>query len=294
MRVNTIMIFNQSVTNINSHYEKIFKLNEQVSSGKRINRPSDDSLDSGKVLGYRNLLGSIEQYKKNIDRGVALLRNTESALAGAEEVFIDAKVLAEQMATGTYTAEQRDMLSTQAEHFFERLLVLGNTSVTDRYLFSGYKTDTAPFARDDYYNISYHGDNNQIKFEIQQNTQVTINTTGQKIFIDGTNTFDVLRDLRNALINDDQDAVGEVLEGIDNALNQIIRERAIAGAALHQMESSKNILEEFGLQTEELLSNTEDTDVVDAFSKLQMREIAFEATLQSTSMVTGLSLVNFV
>jgi flagellar hook-associated protein 3 FlgL len=288
------MIFNQSVTNINKHYEKIYKLNEQVSSGKRINRPSDDSLDSGKVLDYRNMLSSIDQYTKNVNRGIALLRNTESALAGAEQIFIDAKVLAEQMATGTYTAEQRDMLSVQAEHFFGRLMVVGNTKVTDRYIFSGYKTDTKTFTRDDYYNISYHGDNNQIQFEIQQNTKVTVNSTGQKVFIDGTNTFDVLRDLRNALKDNDQEAVGEVLERINDALNQIVRERAIVGVALHEMESSKNILVDFGLQTVELLSNTEDTDIIDVLSKLKMREIAFGATLQSTSMVTGLSLVNFL
>jgi flagellar hook-associated protein 3 FlgL len=143
-------------------------------------------------------------------------------------------------------------------------------------------------------NISYHGDNNQIQFEIQQNTKVTVNSTGQKVFLDGTNTFDVLGDLRNALKDNDQEAVGEVLERINDALNQIVRERAIVGVALHEMESSKNILVDFGLQTEELLSNTEDTDIIDVLSKLKMREIAFGATLQSTSMVTGLSLVNFL
>ncbi|GAF88486.1 unnamed protein product, partial [marine sediment metagenome] len=273
---------------------KIYKLNEQISSGKRINRPSDDSLDSGKVLDYRNMLSSIDQYKKNVDRGIALLRNTESALAGAEQIFIEAKVVAEQMATGTYSDEQRDMLAAQAEHFFEGLMVVGNTKVGDRYIFSGYKTDTKPFTRDEYYNISYHGDNNQIKFEIQQGTHVSINITGQNVFIDGTNSFEVLKDLRNALKNNDLEAIGEALNVIDDALKQIVRERAIVGIALHAMESSKNILEEFGLQTVELLSNTEDADIVDAFSKLQMREIAFEATLLSTSMITGLSLVNFL
>ena len=115
MRVTSLMIFNNSALNVNDHYGELFKLNEQVSSGKRINRPSDDPVDVGKVSSYKTLLDSINQYSRNIDRGVSLMRTTESALASIEEVLIEAKVLAEQMATGTYSEEQREMLSLQTD-----------------------------------------------------------------------------------------------------------------------------------------------------------------------------------
>jgi len=294
MRVTTGMIFSQSTININKQYEQLYKYDEYVSSGKRINRPSDDPIDMGRVLGYRTLSSSLAQYQKNIDNGMTLLRYTETALADAEQVFIDAKVLAEQMATGTYTEEERDMLAVQAEQLYDHLLQVANTKVVDRHIFSGYKTDTLPFTRDAGYNVEYHGDSRQIRLAIYQETEVAANITGQQAFMDDKNTFDVLRDLRNALRQNDQAAVGELLPEISDAMSQIVRVRAFVGTAVKEMEASKMMVQDFGAQTTELLSNTEDVDIVDAVGKLAERQIAYEAALKSTSLIMNLSLINFM
>ncbi len=294
MRITNRMMFDQQILNINKRYEDMFELNEKVATGKRVNRPSDDPVDAGKILGYRSLISSIEQYERNIDTGSTWLKYTESALGEAEKVFIEAKTLAEQMATGTYSQEQRDMLSSQAEQLYDQLVQIANTKVVDRYIFSGFKTDTQPFERDSDFNISYSGDNNDIKITIQQNVDVTINSTGQSAFLDDKNVFNVLRDLRDALDANDQDRVGELLPEIDEAMNKIITERAYVGTSLHQMEAAEKLLQEYGFSTEELLSETEDTDLVEAVTELTAQEMAFEATLQSTSMVTRLTLVNFL
>jgi len=294
MRVTNLMIFNQSTWHINRQYEEYFKLNEAVSSGKRVNRPSDDPVSMGMILNYRSLSESIEQYKSNIERGVTLLTYTESALADAETVITDAKVLAEQMATGTYNDENRESLSVLAEELYDQLLQIGNLKVTDRYIFSGYKTDTAPFSRDENYNIAYHGDNGKIQFASNQNSKVTVNITGQEAFLDGTNVFDVLRDLRDDLAVDNQAGVQEALPRLDEAMNQIVRERARVGTTIDQMETSKFMLEELGFQTENILSVTEDADIVETVSRLTTQETAFQATLKSTALVSGLTLINFI
>ncbi|MFC1591861.1 flagellar hook-associated protein FlgL [Thermodesulfobacteriota bacterium] len=294
MRVSSTMIFNQSVYNLNQRQETFFDLNEKVSTGKRVNRPSDDPIDAGRILGYRTLLDSIAQYQRNIDNGVTWLTYTESSLGDAERVFNDAKVLAEQMATGSYTAEQRDMLVGQAEQLFEHLMQVGNTKVVDRYIFSGFKTDSQTFTRDNNFNVQYHGDNSKIKITVKQNVNFAVNTTGQRAFLDGKNLFNILRDLRNALETNDQEAIGDILPEIDEALTQLSKERAAVGTSMNEMEATKFILEEFSLATEALLSTTEDTDMIEAVTDLSTHEVAFEAALKSTSLITSLSLVNYV
>ncbi len=288
------MIYNQSIADINSRFEKFYNLHEVVSSGKRVNRPSDDPVDSGKILGYRSLISSIEQFQRNIDNGITMLRYTESSLSAADQIMKDAKVLSEQMATGSYSEEQRDMLVVQAEQLYDQLMKAGNTKIMDRYIFSGFKTDTKPFTRDNDYNISYHGDTGSIRVAVQQNVEVTVNTTGQQAFIDGTNCFDILKDLRKALSENDQAEIGVILERIDDAMNDISKERARVGTSLKEMESSKMILEEMNLGTTELLSNTEDADVVEAVTNLKEMEVAFEAALKSTDLITSLSLAKFM
>jgi flagellar hook-associated protein 3 FlgL len=294
MRVTTGMIFSQTTVNITNQYEQMFLVNEKVTSGKRINRPSDDPIDVGKVLDYRTLLGSLEQFKKNADRGTALLQYTESALEKAGEVFTEAKTLAEQMATGSYNEDQRRVLAVQAEQLFRQLLQVSNTQVSGRYIFSGFKTGTASFTADDNLNVVYNGDSNVIRLAVQQNINVAVNITGQAAFMDDTNVFNVLRDLRNALRDNNQEDVGRILPRIDDAMNQIVKVRAYVGTSLKELEASKYILEDVKLNSETLLSNTEDTDMADAVTKLKERQMVYEASLKSTAMITQLSLVNFV
>lgn len=294
MRVTNKMMFDQSNRYINLQYEQLYAINEKVSSGKRVNRPSDDPVGTGKILGYRSLISSLEQYEKNIETGSTWLRYTESALSNAEQVFMDAKVLAEQLATGTYDEDQRTMLANQAEQLYEHLLQIANTKVVDRHIFSGYRTDAAPFTRDDEFNISYQGDDNRISYAINQNTHVVVNITGQQAFLDGTNVFDVLRDLRTALSENDQLTVGSLLPKIDDALTQIVTMRSFTGTAMNELDLSKMMVQEFGYKTTELLSGTEDVDIVEAVSILKEREIAYEASLRSTSLISDLSLVKFI
>jgi len=294
MRVSTTMIYNMSTVNINDQYEQLFKLNEQVTTSKRINRPSDDPIDVCKVLDYRTLLGSIEQYKKNVDRGTSLLQYTESAFEKAKEVLDEAKTLAVQMCNDSYNEVNREAAAVQAEQFFRQVLQISNTQVSGRYIFSGFKTDTAAFSADDNLNVTYNGDDNQIRLSVQQNSTVTVNITGQDAFMDDTNVFNVLRDLRNALRDNNVDEIQKTLPRFDDAISQLVKVRAYVGTSLKELEASKYILEDFELNSETLLSNTEDTDMADAVTKLSERKLVYEASLKSTSMITQLSLVNFV
>lgn len=294
MRVTTGMIYSMTSVNITRQYEEMFSENEKITSGKRINRPSDDPIDVPKVLDYRTLLGTLDQYKKNVQQGTNLLRYTESALAQAGNVLTEAKTLAEQMATGSYSEAQRKALAVQAEQLFRQMLQIANTRISGRYIFSGFKTDTMPFTADDNFNVTYHGDDNRVRLAVQQNSTVDVNITGQAAFLDATNVFAVLRDLRTALRENDQAAIGRVLPRIDDAMNQIVTVRAYVGTSLKELEAVSSVLDDIKLNAETLLSDTEDTDLADAVTKLAQRQMVYEASLKSTAMITQLSLVNFV
>ncbi len=294
MRITTSMIYSQSLNNLNQQSEQYFYQNKLVSSGKKINSPSDDPVGMVKVLGLRTLGKSLDQYQKNIDNGTSRLRYTDSALMSVEQILTDSKVLAEQMATGTYNEDQRRVLSVQAGQLFDQMMEVGNTKVVDKYIFSGFKTDTKTFTRDENYNISYHGDDNNIQLSINQSTKVTVNTTGQRTFIKDLNVFDVLKDLRLALDENSQDGVQQSLEALDDAMQQVVEQLAIVGTSLQQMETAKSMNENLGFNTDALLSDTEDTDMLEAVTALEERKLIFQATLQSTSMISGLTLVNYI
>lgn len=293
MRISYNMIYNQSQFNINRQYEELYSLNEKVSTGKEVNRPSDNPIASGKILGYRSTVSALEQYSENIERGSTWLRYTESTLTQAEELIMNARTLAEQMASETNEA-QMNIIAPQVKQIAEQLLQIANTSVSGKFIFSGYKTDTIPFTMDEELNVTYHGDNNKIKYSIDETSDVAINITGQETFIESMNAFDVLKDFYQALQGGDTLDVGPVLEDLGEVLDQIITQRSITGTAMTRFESAANVVEELEFLTEDLLINTEDTDMVKRITDLTSRETALNASMQSSTMLTRLSLLNYM
>ena len=97
-----------------------------------------------------------------------------------------------------------------------------------------------------------------------------------------------------ALTNENYLEVGPPLEELDAAIKQIVTKRSITGTSMQQLESAARQVEQFKFMTEDLIVDTEDTDMVKRLTELQSREIAFNAALKSSSVITKLSLLNFI
>jgi flagellar hook-associated protein 3 FlgL len=293
MRISYSMIYDQTEFNINRQYESFFKLNEKVTTGKEVNRPSDNPVAMSNILGYRSTISSLEQYNTNIERGSAWLIATENALENAHKLMDSAHKLDIQM-SNDIVAPQRSMIAAQVEQIAEQLLQIANTKSSGKYLFSGHKTETPPFTMDADLNVTYHGDNNKIKYSVDETTDVVVNITGHETFMEGTNAFDVLKKFHKALTNEDYLEVGPPLEELDAAIKQIVEKRAIAGISMTRFESAARQVEQFKFLTEDLMVDTEDTDMVKRFTELSSAETAFNAALKSSSVITKLSLLNFI
>jgi len=269
MRISYSMIYDQTEFNINRQYDDFYDLNEKVTTGKEINRPSDDPIGMSNILGYRSTISSLEQYETNIERGNTWLRYTESSLDQAKQLVESARTLAVQMANEP-TEAQMEIIAPQVRQIAEQLLQIGNSSVSGKFLFSGHKTETLPFTMDEDLNVTYHGDNNKIKYSISETTDVTVNITGHESFMEGSNAFDVLKKFHDALENGDVLEVGPPLEELDSVIKQLVTKRSITGSSMQQFESAARQVEQFKYLTGDLMVDTEDTDMVKRFTDLNV------------------------
>ncbi|MFP3927955.1 MAG: flagellar hook-associated protein FlgL, partial [Desulfobacteraceae bacterium] len=148
MRIANKTIYDTIKNNLFRTSDEMTRANQVISSGKRINRPSDDPVGQVSVLGLRSSLANIEQLGRNITMGRSWLDMAESAMNQTEEVLSEAKALAVQMSNSTQGQTQRESAAQQVEGYIEQILNAANTQVDGRYIFSGTKIDTAPFAYD--------------------------------------------------------------------------------------------------------------------------------------------------
>lgn len=145
-RVTENMKFSLVTNNLFSVQNKYGELMEQIASQKKINRPSDDPLGAMSVLDFRTSKTSLEQYGKNIDGLGGWLNMTESKLNGVNDVLVRAREIAVAQATGTANSSTRAIAAASLQPLIDEVRSLANARYGDRYLFSGSRTDTAPFS----------------------------------------------------------------------------------------------------------------------------------------------------
>lgn len=147
MRVTHSNRFNLFIGNLNGTLADLMDLNIQAATQKVINKPSDNPVGMARVLGHRDTLASLEQYRENVSTAKGWLGLADNKLTRMEEILTRMRELAEQAATGTVSADNREQISYEGRQLYEELIVLANTQYEDKYIFSGHKTDTSAYEK---------------------------------------------------------------------------------------------------------------------------------------------------
>ena len=182
MRVTSFMLYKQFANSLSKNLSRLGTVQEQISSGKKLTKPSDDVIALRGAMAYRVSINSIQQYSRNIDEGVSMLALSESALSSTTSIINRARELALSESSDTATAETRDMTSYELQNLFNELIDIGNTKLKDRYIFSGYLSSTKSFSTTG----AYQGDSNNIVTYTSEGITSKINVTGDSAFSDST------------------------------------------------------------------------------------------------------------
>lgn len=141
MRVTQSMMFDLYVNNMNSSLTTLMDLNIQAQTQKRVNRPSDDPSGMIRILDHRDTLRDLDQYNENIDTAKGWLGRSDSTLLQVSTLITRAKELAEQGATGTLDANNREQISYEMRSIFEQMIGLANMKYEDKSIYAGHKTN---------------------------------------------------------------------------------------------------------------------------------------------------------
>jgi len=303
MRVTNNMMTDSLVRYLTAQNEALYERQTIIASQKRINKPSDDPIGTGKIMDYRQTLSSIEQYQTNIQTGKTRLEVTETDLDLVNDLLELTKSIAETEAL--QTAESRQLAAEEVKSLFDQVLDLTNSELNGNYLFSGYQTKTAPFSRDDtlattfdQYTVTYNGDDGDARFIVAHSTEIAIDADGRPLFHNaaagGINLFDSMRDLIVGLENDDTAAISAQVDMIDKARDQINNIRASNAPIVYQLETTENYWQNYQNKIKDLLGREEEADITQAVVELQSIELAYESTLATTARILQPGLLDFL
>lgn len=290
MRVSNAMMAENIQNYLYKQTKALLKTQESIASGKRINRLSDDPIGMGQALGYRRTISKLEQFNENITSARQHLDTVENILAAVTELLEDTKDIAADQ-----DPSMRSMMADQVVTIRDQIFQLANSRNNGNYLFSGDLTDTQPFERDTATGVySYEGDGGTKDHIIGEGLQVSITADGSQIFQGAGDVFDVLNDLEAALRADDGEGVTDQLPLLSEIVEGLNGVRAVNAGQSKRLEATQNYNKAFNVNVSDLLSQVEDTDIVEAAINLQLQETAYEITLATAAKIIQPNLMNFL
>ena len=184
MKISSTYLFDSSLKNIQSTQSDVSRSRERIASGKALTRASDDTSKLRNIETLQSSLKKIDSFDSNLSYLKDRLKLEESVLSSASDILIRLKELAIQAANDTLSGTDRDIIAAEAKNVRDELLSIANTrDVEGNYIFSGSRTETLPFKKDDVTGaVTYQGDNRQTKIQISETREMAKNRDGQSIF----------------------------------------------------------------------------------------------------------------
>ncbi|AXN38760.1 flagellar hook-associated protein FlgL [Peribacillus butanolivorans] len=291
MRMTQSMLTNNMLSNLSRSYEKMGKLQEQVSSQKKFSKPSDNPVAAMMGMGYRINLNQIQQYTSNISEATNWIDSTDDAISEAVSVLQRIRELTVQGSNGTYDGEQFESVSEEIKQLKEHLVSIGDTQIGGKYIFNGQNTNVKPSSvKDGDGNILYG--TGAINLEVFSGITIQINTDGSKLFGDALAIGGSIDQTIDALENGGD--VSSTLEGIDETINTFLAMQAQVGARQNRIELMTDRLKQQEVFATEILSKNEDVDIEKAIMDLTTQESIHSAALSVGARIIQPSLLDFL
>lgn len=303
LRVTQTMMNTQLLRNISNNLGRMNNLQNQMSTGRRINTPSDDPVGLTFSMRYRSEIAANDQYVKNADSAASLLDYTDMTLGQAGDILQRIRELAVKGASGGQSQEAYDAINLEVKQLYDQMVDIGNSKFNGKYVYNGQQTGIMPYSRlgidDDgspkaYENVT---DNGQIHFEVSPGVTLASNIFGNEVFGEAganNNAFKVISDISAALKTGDNEQISQLIGKVDECINNLLEKRAEVGARANRVTLLQDRLEGIGINLTGIMSKTEDADLSEVITNLKMDENVYQASLSAGAKLISPSLVDFL
>ncbi|TDP26395.1 flagellar hook-associated protein FlgL [Halanaerobium congolense] len=295
MRVTNSMMVRNMLDHLQNNLGDLNNLNEQLSSGKLFQMPSDAPIKVADSMNYKAQLNRNNQFQRNLDQAENWLNTTESALKSGTKVIQRARELTIYAANDSMTSDDRKMVAKEMKELRDELIDISNAKLGDSYIFSGQKTKEKPFevingGIGNY--VQYQGDKNGVKRRLNENVEMQVNLDGDEVFKKEIEALNKIYDDLDSGKSGEE--IGDNLNAMDTAINNYAELRSEVGGKLQRTGNIINRLEANEVHLRDLKSKNEDADLAEVITELKMEETVYRASLASGSRIMQQSLVDFI
>jgi flagellar hook-associated protein 3 FlgL len=301
MQISTSNFYRQQTDTMQEINTKIALLQNEISSGKKVTVPSDDSVSFSEIALQKDLSSRLDQYAKNISMAKQRLSSEDTAISQTLNVLTRINEISIQSQNDTYSASDRQAMAVEIGNLSDTILGFANTKNSDgSALFGGYMASGNAFERNADGSVSYHGDSNNVSTQLNETSSIVMNANGEQLFMTVSqkngakkSVFDSISSLLTTLKAGNRPSTDQADE-IGNAINHFTFQQTICGSRLEKADAQVDINQTQKTDVLARLSTLEDTDLTSAVSEMKQKMNILDASQSSFVKISQLSLFNYL
>ncbi|MFD0680763.1 MULTISPECIES: flagellar hook-associated protein FlgL [unclassified Paenibacillus] len=294
-RITQGMLGTQFLRNLNNNLKGMDNLQNQMSTGRRLNKPSDDPVGISFSMRYRSEISANEQYQTNTNSATSWMSFTDTVMGQAGDVIQKLREMAVKASNGTNPQAALDTMKAEATQLYEQMVDIGNSQFNGKYVFNGEQTNIRPYTLENA--VTEEADTGLIDFEIGVGVKMSVNVPGNRVFGEQTDTdniFKITQDFIKALGDGDFQAINKGIGDFDSRMNKFLDVRADIGAKMNRIELMDERLKDINVNVTSLQSKTEDADMAAVITNLKVAENVYQASLSTGAKIIQPTLVDFL
>ncbi len=300
-RITTQMTTASVLASINNVQDQMATTQQQLSTGKRINQPSDDPYGTSLAIQLKNDMQGLTNYNNAVTDGTAWTSAATTSLSNVMSMLQRAQELTVQGSNGNLSATDLSSTAAEIDQLADAIKQEANTQYNGQYIFSGTATNTQPYSSST--GDTFQGNTAAITRQIGPGSSLQVNVDLSSLLGSGTSAndgklLDTLRtiasDMRSGNSAGIADLSGNQITNLQNSLNSLEQLQANAGAAQNRLTLAADRIQ--GLQNSDTaaLSNDEDVNMAQAVTTFSSEQAAFTAALKAGANIVQSSLMDFL
>ncbi|PUE56600.1 flagellar hook-associated protein 3 [Limnohabitans sp. Rim8] len=306
MKISTSLYFDRATQQLGGVQAKLSKVQEQLSTGLQIVKPSDEPDKASLVTRLESEIARTVSYQDTLKSVNVRLTAEETALKNTSDVMFRIKELSVQAANDTLGSLDRQSIALEMSTLKEQILSLANSQDSNgNYLFSGSKATQPAFSKDASGRVTYQGDHARMKVNVGDNRRMNLNMPGSDAFVRvvrddgkggkvGVDFFQSLDDLVTAVKGTDRTAIQRGIAELDTLQNGVSEGLGQVGADLTVVDFQTSLLDQVKLRLETTRSDVQDLDYTEAITRMNKDQLALEAAQSSFAKISQMNLFKFL
>jgi flagellar hook-associated protein 3 FlgL len=277
MRVTQCETYRNIISGMEDLNETLFRINRQVSSGKKLGQLMDSPADSAEILYLNEQASEVDQYRSNMNTASFFLQSADSTLNEVNNLVTSIYTMGSQSASDTVSPNIRATTADGIRMLRDQVLSLANSQVRGRYLFAGSDVLSPPFAISGDV-VSYNGNDTVNGIAVDDGMEVSESVSGSMAF---NSAFSAIATLLTAMDGNDVSSIRSALGQFSSALSDLGMARGQIGTNLSALETVASNLNSKETSLTERKSKLEDTNMAAAVVQLSQGQTAMQAAISS-------------